>query len=58
MRNMVSDAGGMKTDIVLDPPGDYRRIVIDTKVASILTVDRFEKATLKSGYLYQMYAYL
>jgi len=49
---------GMKTDIVLDPPGDYRRIVIDTKFASILVVDRFERALLKSGYLYQMYAYL
>lgn len=49
---------GMVTDIVLDPPCGGRRIVIDTKFASIITVGRFNNASLKSGYLYQMYAYL
>ena len=49
---------GMVTDIVLDPPTGGRRIVIDTKFASILSAGRFDNAGLKSGYLYQMYAYL
>jgi 5-methylcytosine-specific restriction enzyme subunit McrC len=48
---------GMVTDIVLDPPNG-RRIVIDTKFASIIANGRFGDATLKSGYLYQMYAYV
>jgi 5-methylcytosine-specific restriction enzyme subunit McrC len=49
---------GMLTDIVLDPPNGGRRIVIDTKFASILSFGRFDNASLKSGYLYQMYAYV
>ncbi len=49
---------GMVTDIVLDPPNGSRRIVIDTKFSSILTSGRFDNASLKSGYLYQMYAYV
>ncbi|UKJ76045.1 5-methylcytosine-specific restriction endonuclease system specificity protein McrC [Azospirillum brasilense] len=48
----------MVTDIVLDPPNCGRRVVIDTKFTSILASGRFCGATLKSGYLYQMYAYL
>ncbi len=48
----------MVTDIVLDPPGASRRMVVDTKFTSILTTNRFFDARLKSGYLYQMYAYL
>jgi 5-methylcytosine-specific restriction enzyme subunit McrC len=48
----------METDIVLDPPNAGRRLVIDTKFASLLTTGRFGDARLKSGYLYQMYAYL
>jgi 5-methylcytosine-specific restriction enzyme subunit McrC len=32
--------------------------VIDTKFTSILASGRFRDASLKSGYLYQMYAYL
>lgn len=47
----------MVTDIVIDAPG-ARRLVIDTKFTSILGVGRFGDASLKSGYLYQMYAYL
>lgn len=48
----------MVTDIVLDPPGAGRRVVVDTKFTSILATNRFFDARLKSGYLYQMYAYL
>ena len=48
----------MVTDIVLDPPSEGRRLVIDTKFTSILTNSRFGEASLKSGYIYQIYAYL
>jgi 5-methylcytosine-specific restriction enzyme subunit McrC len=48
----------MVTDIVLDPPDGHRRVVIDTKFSSILARGRFDNASLKSGYLYQMYTYL
>ena len=48
---------GMQTDIILDPPVG-RRLVIDTKFASITTSGRFGQTSLKSGYIYQMYAYL
>ena len=48
----------MVTDIVLDAPHADRRLVIDTKFTSILGTGRFGDASLKSGYLYQMYAYL
>jgi 5-methylcytosine-specific restriction enzyme subunit McrC len=48
----------MITDIVLDAPGFGRRIVIDTKFASVVTKGRFGGFGLESGYLYQMYAYL
>jgi len=42
----------------LDPPDTGRRLVIDTKFTSMLRSGRFGNATLESGYLYQMYAYL
>ncbi len=48
----------MVTDIVLDAPTADRRLVIDTKFTSVLGKGRFGDASLKSGYLYQMYAYL
>jgi 5-methylcytosine-specific restriction enzyme subunit McrC len=48
----------MVTDIVLDPPNRERRVVVDTKFASILGSRRFGGDSLKSGYLYQMYAYV
>lgn len=47
----------MRTDIILDPPNGGRRLVIDTKFASIFTLHH-EKEIFKSGYLYQIYAYL
>ena len=48
----------MVTDIVIDPPDGRRRVVIDTKFTSILAAGRFGGASLRSGYLYQMYAYV
>jgi 5-methylcytosine-specific restriction enzyme subunit McrC len=46
------------TDILLDPPNAGRRVIVDTKFSSILGSRRFGDASLKSGYLYQMYAYV
>lgn len=48
----------MEMDILVDNPEQTRRFIIDTKFASILTPGRFRHETLKSGYLYQLYAYL
>jgi 5-methylcytosine-specific restriction enzyme subunit McrC len=48
----------MQTDIVLDHNGSGRRIVIDTKFTSIVTRGRFREESLRSGYVYQIYAYL
>ena len=48
----------MRTDIVLDDNAAGRRIVIDTKFTAILTEGWYRKESLKSGYLYQIYAYL
>ena len=49
---------GMKTDIVLDELASGRRIVIDTKFTGIVTAGWQREATLRSSYLYQIYAYL
>jgi 5-methylcytosine-specific restriction enzyme subunit McrC len=49
---------GMRTDIVLDHLPSGRRIVIDTKFNAILTSGWYREETLRSGYLYQIYAYL
>ena len=48
----------MKTDIVLDHAPTNRRIVIDTKFTSIVTNGWRRDETLRSGYIYQIYAYL
>jgi 5-methylcytosine-specific restriction enzyme subunit McrC len=48
----------MRTDVVLDHPLTGRRIVIDTKFTSIVTSGWYREETLRSGYLYQIYAYL
>ena len=48
----------MKTDVVLEHRASHRRIVIDTKFTSILTSGRYREETLRSGYLFQIYAYL
>ncbi len=49
---------GMRTDIVLDNVNENRRIVIDTKFTSILTRGWYKDEAIRSGYLYQIYAYL
>lgn len=48
----------MKTDVVLDNPSTGQRVVIDTKFTSIVTSGWYRDETLRSGYLYQIYAYL
>lgn len=48
----------MRTDVVLDHVGDGRRIIIDTKFTSIVAKGWFREASLRSGYVYQIYAYL
>lgn len=48
----------MRTDVVLDHCKSGRRIVIDTKFTSILTQGWYRDETLRSGYVYQIYAYL
>jgi 5-methylcytosine-specific restriction enzyme subunit McrC len=47
----------MVADIILDQVSEQRRIIIDTKFTSILSPGRYRE-TLRSGYLYQIYAYL
>jgi 5-methylcytosine-specific restriction enzyme subunit McrC len=49
---------GMKTDIVLDNREAGKRLVIDTKFNSILTKGWHKDETLRSSYMYQIYAYL
>lgn len=48
----------MRTDVVLDHPASGRRIVIDTKFNAIVTRGWYREETLRSGYVYQIYAYL
>ncbi len=48
---------GMVTDIVLRPPAGPR-LVIDTKFTGIHTKGQHGLDRLRSGYLYQLYAYL
>jgi 5-methylcytosine-specific restriction enzyme subunit McrC len=48
----------MRTDIILDNSDEERRIVIDTKFNSMVTRGWYRDETLRSGYLYQIYAYL
>ena len=47
----------MRADVVLQKGGE-RRIVLDTKFTGILTRRQYGGEGLKSGHLYQMYAYL
>lgn len=48
----------MRTDVVLDNVGTGRRIIIDTKFTSIVTRGWYRDEAIRSGYLYQIYAYL
>lgn len=51
---------GMQTDIILrdEARGPDRVIIIDTKFTSISAANRWGSQKLRSGYLYQIYAYL
>lgn len=57
-QGMAAILPGMQTDIELNHIGQGRRIIIDTKFTRIFTKSDYRDAMLKSGYLYQMYAYL
>lgn len=48
----------MRTDIYLENDALNRRIIVDTKFTSILTKGWYRESSLKTGYIYQMYAYL
>ena len=48
----------MKTDIIIDNKEVGHRTVIDTKFNAVVTRGWYRDETLRSGYLYQMYAYL
>lgn len=48
----------MKTDIVIDNLDLGQRIIIDTKFNAVLARGWYRNETLRSGYIYQMYAYL
>ncbi len=49
---------GMKTDIELLHHDRRQKLVIDTKFTNIFTSSQFKEQVLRSGYLYQLYAYL
>ena len=55
---MASMLPSMEADIILEHSPQRRRIVIDTKFSEILTNSVYRSGILKSGYLYQIYAYL
>ncbi len=48
----------MRTDILLEHPDTQRRIIIDTKFNSILTQGWYRSESIRSSYIYQIYAYL
>ena len=54
---------GMTTDIILERPAGAglptgSRLVIDTKFTSMVGTGQYGNPTLRSGYIYQIYAYL
>ncbi len=48
----------MRADIVLEHRESKRRIIIDAKFNEILTGGWYREESLRSGYVYQIYAYL
>ena len=48
----------METDIIIDKRSSGERLVIDTKFNSVTKKGWYREETLRSGYIYQMYAYL
>lgn len=60
---MAAILPSMKTDIVLERPVHqeqeyYSRTIIDTKFANILVANQYGDPSIRSGYIYQIYAYL
>jgi 5-methylcytosine-specific restriction enzyme subunit McrC len=55
---LASILPGMQTDIEMHNQSLCRKIVIDTKFTHIFTTSQHRTDLLKSGYLYQLYAYL
>lgn len=49
---------GMQTDIELLHQVRKHKLVIDTKFTNIFTSSQYREQVLRSGYLYQLYAYL
>lgn len=56
--DIVQHFPGMKTDIELVHTGRKLKLVIDTKFTHIFTDSQYKTEVLRSGYLYQLYAYL
>ena len=48
---------GMRTDMTLEHP-DGRRVVVDTKFTGITTRGQFGQTALRSGHVFQIYAYV
>jgi 5-methylcytosine-specific restriction enzyme subunit McrC len=48
----------MRTDIVIDRKNPPQRLVIDTKFTNVLGRGWYREQSLKTGYVYQLYAYL
>ena len=48
----------MEQDIVLEHRASPQRIIIDTKFTNVVTKGRYREETLRSGYIYQIYAYV
>jgi len=48
----------MRTDIVIDRRDRPQRLVIDTKFTGVFARGWYRDQTLRSGYVYQLYAYL
>ncbi|MDP5138295.1 5-methylcytosine-specific restriction endonuclease system specificity protein McrC [Rheinheimera baltica] len=56
--NVASLLPGMEVDIFLENKDLSRRLIIDTKFTAITKENRFGSETLKSPYIYQIFAYL
>ncbi len=56
--NVSSILPGMEVDILLENNDVSRRVIIDTKFTAITTHNRFGAESLKSPYIYQLFAYL
>jgi 5-methylcytosine-specific restriction enzyme subunit McrC len=55
---MTEHLPGMQTDIELLHSGERRKLVIDTKFTHIFAETQYKTEMLRSGNLYQLYAYL